>query len=586
MWGKVYGKKLFLPDGIERMATQIPREAGLSAERFISANTIFPWLKPFIPQERGEKLLDALKNGNPNIYNIIAFTRVIEPQSSFLRYCPECVEHDITEYGEAYWHRIHQLPGITVCPVHNAFMPESYVRYSDIRNEYVTAQKALYGSEQSAEYNSDVRTLELAKDALWLLQNGSKLGYLEKTSALYDRWLLIKGYRDSSGRTSRKKLAEALVDYYGQEFLSIFDAYNSGSCLWLLRIVQNTGMFQNPMRHIMLMRLLAGSTAAFFAGTSDDIPEFQPYGEPPYPCRNVVCEYHLQDVIEHIEVIHSRKGSYKATFSCPHCGFTYRRKTPIPKEEQYAGQIDIVAYGWKWERSVTELLFGDVSPYIIAHDFHCDVRTILDFGVERGILPEERLIKKRPQYVPIESSSGKPDVSERREQYRKRWLNVIAANPGVTRNELRLIDGKAYQWLHLHDAEWLKTNSPPSKKSLPKWVESDEEYAERIENAMKRTRDSPGKPKRLSVAALGEIAGIPKIHKIIASDRMPRTKAAVENCSETLEQWQRRKIRWAIQQMRERGEVITVYKVRHRATIEDKERKWDGFIEQTIISSK
>jgi len=42
LWGKKYGKKLFLPDGIENIAAQTPQNVGATAERFINENTIYP----------------------------------------------------------------------------------------------------------------------------------------------------------------------------------------------------------------------------------------------------------------------------------------------------------------------------------------------------------------------------------------------------------------------------------------------------------------------------------------------------------------------------------------------------------------
>jgi len=63
------------------------------------------------------------------------------------------------------------------------------------------------------------------------------------------------------------------------------------------------------------------------------------------------------------------------------------------------------------------------------------------------------------------------------------------------------------------------------------------------------------------------------------------TRAAVESYAETLEQWQHRKIQWAIRQMRENGEVITAYRVRRRSTIEDPKRKLDKYIAESIMNS-
>lgn len=34
------------------------------------------------------------------------------------RYCPECVESDVSAHGEAYWHRSHQLPNVYFCHKH------------------------------------------------------------------------------------------------------------------------------------------------------------------------------------------------------------------------------------------------------------------------------------------------------------------------------------------------------------------------------------------------------------------------------------------------------------------------------------
>ena len=119
IWGKRYGKRLYLPDGIEYFACEIPKSANLTAERFIYENTIFPWLTPFLPEERADTLFGAMRYGHSNTYNIIGFSKAFKTQPRYLRYCNQCIEYDVNRYGEAYWHRVHQLPGVYVCPDHN-----------------------------------------------------------------------------------------------------------------------------------------------------------------------------------------------------------------------------------------------------------------------------------------------------------------------------------------------------------------------------------------------------------------------------------------------------------------------------------
>lgn len=584
VWGKIYGKKLFLPDGIENLVSQIPLSVNLTADRFINESTIFPLLKPFLTREKSYALINAIKFGNKDIYNIIGFSRVFTLQHRFLRYCSQCVESDTKMYGEPYWHRIHQLPGIYVCPIHSEPLIESGVGFDYLRNEYFPLIAAPMKSTQS--YNDDIamKLFNFAQDTMWLLKYGYELKNSEHTAELYDDWFRVGKYRDFSGKTGSKRLAQDLIDYYGQEFLTMFGAYDFGACAWIKRIIQHQQSFQHPLHHLLLMRFLAGSANEFFTGSGEPLPEYLPFGAPPYPCRNYVCDYHLQDVIAIID-IKKANGEPFANFICPHCGFTYRRSGNTPKEKQYTGQIHILDYGYKWEETTTQLLSAGTSPYKIARDFHCDVRTILTFGVEHNLLSPERRMERNP-YIPTDSPQRKIEFDEQLVHYRQRWRTLRETNPIATRNPLRMIDPKCYEWLKKNDHEWFEINAPPSKKAAPTWTDSDDDYLERVDNAIKQIRASPGRPKRVSIAAIGKKAGIIKPYNKLASDKLPKTKAFVAENVDTLEQWQKRKILWAVQQMRERGEIITVYKVRHAACIEDKERRMDGFIYECIKISE
>jgi len=205
------------------------------------------------------------------------------------------------------------------------------------------------------------------------------------------------------------------------------------------------------------------------------------------------------------------------------------------------------------------------------------VRTILSFGIERGVLPPERFMD-RARYSPVGSPKKKPDFETKRTQYRQRWLDAIATNPLAARNEMRILDSKADQWLHLYDAEWLKRNSPTSKKAAPSWACRDDEYLERVENAVNHIRNSAGKPKRISISSIGKIAGIHKPHKKITSDHFPKTKSFVTANVDTLENWQKRKILWAIEQLKANGEVVTLFKIKYIAAIADNAGKLNDFI--------
>ena len=581
MWGKIYGKRLYLPDGIEHIAEQIPLSANFTAERFIADTTIFPLLKPFLTQDKAVCLIKDMKFGNSNTYNSAGFSHLSMLGQKRLQYCEHCVQEDNEKHGEPYWHRLHQFPGVLACAKHGTALTESAVEISAAIDEYCPLLPEMAGAKAgSASDMSEILTA-LACDAEWLLINGCNLGYYEYTRECYDKWLRVKGFRNHNGKTYTKSLAKALVDYYGQELLSLYDAYNSGACTWLRRIIQQANSLQHPMYHILLMHFLAGKADDFFRKAETlTIPEYLPFGAPPYPCRNAVCDYYLQSVIESIDVV-SVHGTPRASFICPHCGFTYRRKRNAPKEKWYSGQIDVTDYGWKWHETLESLLMATTSINKTAEALKCDTRTVVRLGNEKGLFSETRYQLKKP-YVPKGSPAKSIDYDVRQTQYRQRWIALIAANPGASRLELSQRDPGGWAWLRENDTEWHEQNLPPSRKSQPKWADSDNEYAERIKDAMKQIRDSPGKPRWLSVSAIGKLLNDRKIHRKLASGRLPKSKALIDANAETREDWQRRKLIWAAQDIRERGEVITVYKVRYKARIVDKERKWDEFIHELM----
>src|SRR5258707_529671 len=62
----------------------------------------------------------------------------------FLRRCPDCVKSDRQQYGEAYWHRLHQVPGVRICPIHDCVLEDSAVPAHKLTS-FITAEAANRG---------------------------------------------------------------------------------------------------------------------------------------------------------------------------------------------------------------------------------------------------------------------------------------------------------------------------------------------------------------------------------------------------------------------------------------------------------
>lgn len=63
----------------------------------------------------------------------------------WLQFCPICTESDIQKFGESYWHRLHQVPGVKVCPIHNVFLEQSTASVRKERQcwEFISASSSI-----------------------------------------------------------------------------------------------------------------------------------------------------------------------------------------------------------------------------------------------------------------------------------------------------------------------------------------------------------------------------------------------------------------------------------------------------------
>ena len=111
----------YTPAALQMITKEIP------IEQVIEKHTMFPYYGRFLPKERRNKAFKALVQTQGNYHNLLPMPKRKNGTDRFLRYCPLCVENDRKQYGEAYWHRLHQLQGIKICPLHGCFLNDSDV---------------------------------------------------------------------------------------------------------------------------------------------------------------------------------------------------------------------------------------------------------------------------------------------------------------------------------------------------------------------------------------------------------------------------------------------------------------------------
>ncbi len=111
----------YTPDTMEAITRYV------SMNQIVEKHTMFPYYGRFLPKERRHKAFEALNDMTGNHRNLLAIPKNKSDKTRCLRYCPLCSDYDRELYGETYWHRIHQMIGIYICPIHKCYLMESQV---------------------------------------------------------------------------------------------------------------------------------------------------------------------------------------------------------------------------------------------------------------------------------------------------------------------------------------------------------------------------------------------------------------------------------------------------------------------------
>ncbi|MBD1825693.1 TniQ family protein [Cyanobacteria bacterium FACHB-DQ100] len=473
----------------------------------------------------------------------------------WLRFCPLCVQEDTQNFGECYWHRLHQLPGVEVCPDHNVRLLDSEVRVQNpqIRHEFVSAEQRIQlpQSRSFSLLNSHHRILlKIAQDATWLLQQTASPPGLDILLKRYRQLLTEQGLATYSGRVRVSEVLRDFRQFYPNNLLQSLqcgiDSESQHS--WLFRLVRSPKGSQHPLRHLLLMQFLGHTAESFF-----QLPhQFKPFGEGPWMCLNRVADHFQQNVIYRCEITYSREnGKPIGTFRCS-CGFTYARTGPDKSEEDQFRISKIRAFGPIWEQ-VLKALWQDSSISLrgIARQLGVDAATVklhaaaLELKFPRQAKRQSNRMKRR-----LSDAQTRETVSPKLpfKSYRTEWLIIRTEHPDAGRSALRKQFRRVYTWLQRNDSEWLEAHLPPRlQKTIPvirvDWENRDAELAEAVEVAVRHLQEKLGKPKRITIAAiareLGQLAVIQKhLHKL------PLTAQILNQKTETREAFALRRIEW------------------------------------------
>lgn len=548
---------------LSALIANLPSSQHYSVEKLINDHTLFPVFRPFLSFERLKAIKEDMKDGGNNSACKragIVISKYHMMKLSYLHFCPLCIEEDRKAVGECYWHRVHQIPGVEVCPMHKIILHKSlkviekgFQAYGFFTAESVVEQTRHIEIDDSDFSQSTL--LKFAIDLAWLLQQPNLSC---NPASLRQKYEIILTQRGLAHCTPHRKfdigrLLHELKLHYSGHFLSMLscELANHEINNWLHQLLYRKDSLIIPLHHLLLIHFLGYDMETFFQLPAPG----SPFGEGPWPCLNPTSSHYRQRVINDCSISTtspSNNKKPKGVFPCE-CGFVYSRIGPDTCESDSFKTTFILTVGPVWEEAFKRLWYNPTvnlkemerqlalrSPALKSHA----ERLGLSFSRPNGLL--RQLKKKSPLHL-----KGGPFDSQVRESYRTLWLNVLQQNPGTGVTFLREKFRKIYRWLYTYDRAWLKAHVPPKPRSnriyssFIQWDERDRKTAKAVETIALQMKSANNVPERITKGSI--MRNLTKrttlVHNLFMG-KLPLTEQMLNNVVESSEEFIIRRIGW------------------------------------------
>lgn len=567
---------VFLPRRLELVDIWLGIDSPVKREKLALDNSCYAYFSVAFTRQLYEGMERKIKTGKPDRSlerRIIQKCRRSHwPER--LRYCPDCVREDMEKYGETYWHRMPQLPGVEYCLKHGTPIQDSEVTFRQITMAFYPASHTLQcltlqEDEEKKKYRQ--RYLAIVRDTEWLLWNGLKLEGCRSIARKYKELFMEKGLTTAQGVRYPDRIKTAFIEYHGEVFLKQMFQDKENYLYWLDFAFESVSEHLRPLHHILLMEFLKGSAEKFY----EAIPEIEPYGNGPWPCINKICNHYGKDGGEKISVTYMN-GQTIGHFRCAGCGMKYQRSRPWQKFEEYADHAIILDYGDYWYRKLRECVEAKgLNQAETAKVMKCTTATVRKRAEEIGL----DLHVNRKSCIYHEKEWKDMDRSQ---YFRAKVGEALQYQPELTAKELDELVPGAYAWFHKNDFQWLKERLVIDQDKQY-WTVWEREKLIMLKSAYEMIQKVGDPDRRITIGWLCMIAGMRESEIKGRMHRFPKIRAFVEEVVEEKEEWLARRFKKIAAKKRNVGENLRLTDIKREMSLKPNTyKKYASLIEELI----
>lgn len=526
---------VFLPRRLELVDIWLGADSPVKREKLALDNSCYAYFSTAFTRQLFEGMEKKIKNGEPDRSlerRIIQKCRRSHwPER--LRYCPDCVREDVKRYGETYWHRMPQLPGVEYCLRHGTPIQDSEVTFRQITMAFCPASHALQGltlqeDEEKKKYRQ--RYLAIARDTEWLLRNGLKLEGCRSIARKYKELFMEKGLTTAQGVRYPDRIKTAFIEYHGEGILKQLFQDKENYLYWLDFAFESVSEHLRPLHHILLMEFLKETAQGFFSS----VPDNEPYGSGPWPCINKVCCHYGKDGAEKVSVTYMN-GQTIGHFRCTGCSMKYQRSRPWQEFEEYADHAVILDYGDYWYGKLRECVEAKgLNQAETAKVMKCTTTTVRKRAEEIGLdlhVNRKSCIYHEKEWKGIDRS----------QYFRAKVGEALQYQPELTAKELDELVPGAYAWFHKNDFQWLKERLVIDQDKQY-WTVWEQEHLKLLKEAYECIKQTGDSDRRITIGWLCSTAGLRECEIKGRLHRFPDIKCFVDEVVESKEEWLGRRL--------------------------------------------
>ncbi|KIL50821.1 TnsD family Tn7-like transposition protein [Jeotgalibacillus campisalis] len=520
----------------------------------IKKNTLLPYYLPFITKEQEDKIKLQMIQGNSVAISValgLAASKIKE--TNFFRFCISCFVNEKEIYGEPYWHRTHQLPGVIICPKHKETLSISHIPYRNKQNKHrfftLDETSIKNGKKISVPTQFFDHYAFIAEQSYRLLNEEELLSGIKNMQNFLFEKLIRKGYLTPSKRLKMKELVSSFLRSFPHGFLddinSNFIELNNDT--WFHKVLRKPRVACHPVRYLLVFNFLEEVMPKSLLINHF---KFQPFGIGPWPCLNKASLHYKELKITNCVITSDSKTKQPVgTFICDYCDFIYSRRGPDRVEQDKYKIGRVKNFGNVWLNKLYELdALGEHSTLHISSVLGVDSNTVKKYLRNKDNKVKNEVIERRE----IQNRAG--------EMHKENFLALRNENPKFSRTQLRRANPSTYMWLYRNEKNWLFRNLPSPKKphkSIEKvnWVKRDEDYSVLIiKEAINMLFEDP--LIRISKSRIGIRLDI-RTNLETKINKLPCCKSLLKDITETVEDFQIRRVRFHATRLRQENLLYT-----------------------------